>query len=181
MAMRGFTLVETLIAVSLIAIAFSAFVDLLVKNIQASVITQESFTATTLALDALEIIKNKKDNHVACVDTAPPCAVLSGNWQHNLVGGPYEVNPIEPNRQLTTGHFKAANLASLDPICVVSAPAQDVGKFAHCSTTAGDALRGNFTRAVTISALDTRAIDVEVVVTWNNGSFTIHKVLFDTY
>lgn len=179
---RGFTLIETLIAVSLIAIAFSSFVDLLVKSIQATRITHESYLASSLASDAMEIVKNKKDNHVGCVKNNPPCATLSGTlqnkWQDKLVGGPYEVDVTQPNRQLATGNLENVS-GSLDRMCVVETPAQHRGKFAHCDFGTGTPLPGNFTRTVTVTAVGDHSVEVTVEVNWDHGSLQTQKLLFN--
>lgn len=59
----GFTLVETMVAVGILAIAFLAPMTFVAKSISAASISQSKTTAFYLAQEGMEFIKNTRDNN----------------------------------------------------------------------------------------------------------------------
>lgn len=58
---KGFTLVETLIAISILMIAIASPINLAQKALSSAVLSRDQMTASFLAQDGLEAIKNLRD------------------------------------------------------------------------------------------------------------------------
>lgn len=73
---KGFSLLELLIAVSIITVAFVALTAVAQQNIQTENINKNSLTASLLAQECLEIVRNQRDNNWS----------NDLDFSHNLVG-----------------------------------------------------------------------------------------------
>jgi len=60
---RGFTLIETLVAIAVLGMAIVGPLTLAIKSIGSAVISQNQITASYLAQEAIEYIKNHRDNN----------------------------------------------------------------------------------------------------------------------
>ena len=58
----GFTLVETLVAISILIVAITTMLGIAAKGLSNSIFAKEQITAFYLAQDAIEYIKNQRDN-----------------------------------------------------------------------------------------------------------------------
>jgi len=58
---KGFTLVETLIAISILMIAIASPINLAQKALSSAVLSRDQMTASFLAQDGLEAVKNLRD------------------------------------------------------------------------------------------------------------------------
>lgn len=74
---RGFTLLEALVAVSILMVAVTAPITIAQKGLSSAVYTKNQMIASYLAQDAIEYIKNKRDNNVL--------AEPKRNWLDGLV------------------------------------------------------------------------------------------------
>ncbi|NQV88338.1 MAG: hypothetical protein HQ402_02185, partial [Parcubacteria group bacterium] len=59
---HGFTLVETLVAISILIVAITTMLGIAAKGLSNSIFAKEQITAFYLAQDAIEYIKNQRDN-----------------------------------------------------------------------------------------------------------------------
>jgi Tfp pilus assembly protein PilV len=66
---RGFTLLEALVAVSILMVAVSAPITIAQKGLSSAVYSKDQMVASYLAQDAIEYIKNKRDNVTMNSDT----------------------------------------------------------------------------------------------------------------
>jgi prepilin-type N-terminal cleavage/methylation domain-containing protein len=60
---KGFTIIETLVAVAILMISVAGPLTVAHKGLMASIYTRDNVTASYLAQDALEYVKNIRDNH----------------------------------------------------------------------------------------------------------------------
>lgn len=60
---QGFTLIETMVAISVLVIALSAPLTLASQSLFASVYAKDQVTASYLAQEAIEVVREKRDNN----------------------------------------------------------------------------------------------------------------------
>ena len=61
---RGFTIVETLVAITILMIAIAGPLSIASKGLTAAVTSRDQMVATYLAQESLEVVKNVRDNNV---------------------------------------------------------------------------------------------------------------------
>lgn len=71
---RGFTMVETLVAVAILMISIAGPLTIANKGLTAAIYAKDQMVASFLAQDAMEYIKNIRDNNV----------ISGGGWLSNL-------------------------------------------------------------------------------------------------
>src|SRR3989338_6292235 len=74
----GFTLVETLVAISILSISITATFTAVQNGIQNSTIAKDQTTAFYLAQEAMEFIKNKRDENALNSISGGPNQWLTG-------------------------------------------------------------------------------------------------------
>lgn len=62
---KGFTLVETLIAITVLMIAIAGPLVVASKGLTAALISRDQMTASLLAQESMEMVKNTRDNNIA--------------------------------------------------------------------------------------------------------------------
>jgi prepilin-type N-terminal cleavage/methylation domain-containing protein len=75
---RGFTLMETLVAILVLSIALAGPLTIAQKSLQASLTSKNQTTAFFLAQDAIEFIRYARDSN--CLASASPVNCPAGNW-----------------------------------------------------------------------------------------------------
>ena len=63
-SIKGFTMVETLVAVAILMISVAGPLTIAQKGLLAAIYARDQVTASFLALDAMEYIKNVRDNNI---------------------------------------------------------------------------------------------------------------------
>ncbi len=167
---KGFTLIETLVAVIILSIALQAFVSVVALGLKSYREAKDRYLATKIGQEGMELIINKRDNHVQCI-LANSCNNLGGNWQTNLVSNTsYEVDATDKNAQKPTGQFSAFNANHY--LCI-----KDDGRFGYCTGNAY--LPAKFTREVKVVAVDSKKINVITKVKWGAGKeLVLQEILF---
>lgn len=66
---RGFTLIETLVAISIFSISILAMMAVLADGISDTNYAKTKITASYLAQEGIEYVRNMRDNHVLYTDT----------------------------------------------------------------------------------------------------------------
>lgn len=84
---KGFTLIEALVAFSILSIALAAFVSSTVTSMESLRRAENSHLASKLAQEGIEMVISKKNNHITCVNRGE-----CGSWRDNLSDGSYEVS-----------------------------------------------------------------------------------------
>lgn len=173
---RGISLVELLIAASLLTIAFGAFIGLFLRQSEATRTAQLESVAAKIALNGYELVRNKRDNHARCVEPGITDCPYIGDWRTNLTqgsgipaGGPvtYELDETAVDLLLPNAQLEQIS-GTPSTLCAAQGDPRFVGRFRPCEP--GDtALRGNFTRTVTLTEVRPDIMQVDIRVTWQGG------------
>ena len=75
---RGFTLIETMVAVSLLSIAIVAPMSLTTKSLAAAYYARDQITAFHLAQEAIESVRHLRDHNILLTALGTPTDILSG-------------------------------------------------------------------------------------------------------
>jgi len=169
---NGFTLIETLVATSIIVLVLSAFVNLALGGLRGVDTAETRYKAAKIAEEGIELVVNKKDNHVLCVQENG-CPPLGGNWQNRLIGT-WEVDATRDNELLATGNFQTFNPGNF--VCL-----ENSGLFSYCSSPVKK-IPGDFTRKVVVQSLGSEKIKITSTVNWkdrnDNKELILEEVVF---
>lgn len=81
---RGFTLVETLVAVLLLSVAIAGPLTVASRALNAALVAKDQIVAYYLAQDALEYIRFRRDSNCLAVGASTPCKDSAGQWLSGL-------------------------------------------------------------------------------------------------
>jgi len=144
---KGFSLIEVITAIFILTVGVGGAFSLIYQTLAAVYTVRSELTASFLAQEGVEIIKNLRDN--AWLESR---AATSTSWLANLsdAGGDYEVD------YSTQYLSQAANDTYMEI---------DSNGFFNYSS--GDTT--NFTRTVSLSNVSTTTVSVTVTVGWETG------------
>jgi len=147
---KGFTMAEALIAISIILIGVISSFLMVFKSLYDVSIIQDRLTATFLVQEGIELIRQKRDsNYLAS----------NGSWDTGLSQGNYRIG-LKLGNQGIEGIIFDTNTNS-DNAILYQDP--ETGIFNYSS-------RGNktpFTRIITITKVSDNELKVECKVSWN--------------
>jgi len=167
---KGFTLVETIVAVAILSMAVAGPLTLAIKNIGAAAVSSDQIIAFYLAQEGTEFVRNKIDENIL-----NGSALLDGEWLKDIKN--YCVD--NPN-----GCYVSIN--------------QSGGSFGECSSS--DCLEGKlkfdetyysssgeqgtaFTRKIKINNTSADEAQVSATVSWTSKygerSFTMHDDIYN--
>lgn len=159
----GFTLVEVLVAVSILSIAILATFSAVSHSMRASNFTEDQITAYYLADEALEYIRNRRDSnaiaHISAFATGGSVEWLSGIAQ-------VASDPCFPGKVC----YIDVPVATADAIKTCSSDATSCPSLLYDSTyglygyTSGTAT--SYKRSITITPINNTEVSVTVLVSW---------------
>lgn len=82
-SLRGFTIVETLVAIAVLMIAVAGPLVVATKGLTSALVSKDQMVASYLAQDTMETIKNVRDNNLPGVIATYPSDV-AGHWLSGL-------------------------------------------------------------------------------------------------
>jgi len=90
----GFTLIETLVSIFVLTLAFTGPLSLASYTIRSSSVSQNQFSAFFLAQEAIEYIKNRRDNNTLIgaadwLEGLGPCRGVNGCVKYDSANGLY--------------------------------------------------------------------------------------------
>jgi hypothetical protein len=163
----GQSLVEAMVALSVLTVGFLGIITLLNKSLQLSKVTSDDTQATYLAAEGIEVAKSLIDHDVyqgisQGIDQWGKCFPLSGVHYYQL-------------------DYETTSCTSL----VVSANPMNNPLYFHPSTdlfsySSAGGTASNFTRNIKITNKG-EEIDVQSIVTWSDGLATNDVVLEDHF
>jgi len=144
---KGFSLIEVITAVFILTVGVGGAFSLIYQTLSAVYTVRSELTASFLAQEGVEIVKNLRDN--AWLESR---AATSTSWLVNLseAGGSYEVD-------YSTTYLSRADNSTYMKV-------DDNGFYNYVSGT-----QTNFTRSVTLSNVSTTTVQVVVAVNWETG------------
>lgn len=191
---RGFTLIEALVAIFILSLALAAFVSSTVTSIRSFENAENFHLASEIAKEGIELVINKKENHITCVNTVD-CVDIS-NWQENLTEGSFEISSSRPKELLPDGQlneyidlYQDRHLCFID-MDIGESSVSNIGKFGYCTGPlesrdgVGTVIPGNFIREIRLKNLNPDTFpdspdgfQVKSIVKWKGG----HEVVLETY
>lgn len=158
----GFTLIETLVAISILVVSIAAPLTIASKGLASAFLARDQITAFYLAQDAVEFVRNTRDENI----------LSSANWLSgfpNTTGLPFTVDTSD-------GEMEACSSGVCAPLDYNPAT-----NFYSQNDSGGS--ESDFTRIVTITSLNTNEIVIEVTVEWSAGiferTFSVKENLFN--
>jgi prepilin-type N-terminal cleavage/methylation domain-containing protein len=159
---RGFTLVETLVAITILTVVLGVGMGVLQQSLQTANLVRDESTAYFLAEEAIEYARSVRDT-----DT-----LTKANWLAGL--SECEGSGVTCGVDATNGSNTGVSLCS-GSSCILS----------YTGSTTTDGLYGGngtatkFSRTINLKVITTDEVLVTAVVTWNAGTFTVKDELYN--
>lgn len=162
---KGFTLIETFVAISILTLSILAPMSLAAKSLSISYYVRDEVTASYLAQEAIETVRNVRDSNILN-------DLLTGSGIDQMYGIPSSTGaPFTVD-----AHVSGANAMQLcSATCL---PVQSNGTFYGYDDGTGGWVPTRFTRTVTATYVDAQKNDLRlvVVVSWQTGGFQVRSV-----
>lgn len=155
----GFTLIETLVAVSLLSVAIVAPMSLTTKSLASSYYARDQVVAFHLAQEAIEAVRHTRDNNILQIVSGARMDILDGI----PIGVPFIINTLDDDMNSEQCSSGECPPLQLDPTQTF------YGYGSNWTNT-------RFTRTVKVEVVSTTAgipqeIRVSVTISWQTGSF----------
>jgi len=158
----GFTLIETLVAITVLVVAVASPLSLAAQSLFAAYYAKDQVIAYNLAQEAIELIRNKRDHNIL--------EDLDGGnagWLNGMgAGAVHEV--VIDIRSVSNNNYTLSNRTATNERVVFNGVTytQDDGS---CTTPCK---KTPFTRYVIIKKINGSEIKVTAVVSWKTGAFS---------
>lgn len=161
---QGFTLIETLVAVTIITVAVSGAVFAANSSLAAAMISRDRLTASYLAQEGVEYVRAMRDDaflHAsgATASTDAWTDFVSGSSDWSITGCETTMCTLDPTQSMKTGSGFALNgYANNAPLYFAN------GGYTQNSS---NGVKTPFTRTIQASALSNTEEKIVSTVTWN--------------
>lgn len=166
----GFTLIETLVAISIFAFAITGLISITARGVFDMSFVKNKFTAGYLSLEGAEMVRNIRDT--AATQNIAWSTVFPGN------GNGYLGDCIRGDDEACTIDSWTEDIL---PCPAVSCPAMtynlDTGRFGYEGQNTSTILASIFKRTIYITVINPREVLVTSEVEWTQGE-TPHKVVY---
>ena len=156
---NGFTLVETLVAIAILLLAVAAPLSLATKSLNSSALSKQQIIASFLAQEAMEYIRNVRDENVLKYDDWLKNGI---NLKSECVDGKCQVDAYEKKMKKCLGNC--------DPLKYDNS----TGLF-NIAGNSGD--NSPYTQTVEITQINNQEIAVKVTVSWKGTNGADYKVI----
>lgn len=147
----GFTLIETLVAISILLVSITAPLSIASQGLSGAYYARDQITAFYLAQDAVEFIRNHRDNNF----------LAGAGWLTNFpdtTGSLFTVDTTDGDMALCPGG-----------VCSALEYNPTTSFYGH-NDSGGSVSR--FTRSVSITTITVDEIAVSITVSWSTGTFS---------
>src|SRR3989344_1070881 len=108
---RGFTLIETIVALAVLLAAIVGPVALITKGLVDVTFAKNKLIALHLAQEGIELVRIQRDNNILC-DYLDGGAEMSWKWDHEAGGGIGNLLDPQPEGDFTTMRVDSSDLES---------------------------------------------------------------------
>lgn len=166
----GFTLVETLVAIAIFTMSILALISILASGISNTNYAKEKMTASYLAQEGIEYMRNMRDTYVLY-----NAAGAQAGWDA------FNTKLVNSSCTLSSGclfsdqnmdyNSHSQQMATVQVLFSCGSPCSPLkydsstGKYGYASGVAS-----SFTRKITATAVDANQIKVSSTVSWTQGS-----------
>jgi|CXWL01.1.fsa_nt_gi prepilin-type N-terminal cleavage/methylation domain-containing protein len=169
----GFTLVETLVAVSIISLSVTAPLFAASRALVAAEIARDKLTASYLAQEGIEYVRAMRDDEFLAAYQIAPATASTDSWNYFLNGGGPNgdasfsqcIAPaactLDPFLPMGTGNNFSLNTVPATPLYLT---AQSGGAYVQRQTTG---TRTAFTRTIWASSVSANEELITSTVTWS--------------
>lgn len=154
---RGFTLIEALVAISILLVSIAGPLTIAAKSLSSAVFARDQITAFYLTQEAIEFIKNKRDNNT----------LTSTYW---LSG--YGVSGVSPDCTASNGCTVDIKNNNISECPNGGCPSLRYNEITGFYSYEAEGSITSFTRSIFITPITPDEISVEVRISWNTGIFT---------
>ena len=186
---KGFTLLETLIAIAILGVSLGAAFGVAQKALKASAVAKDQTTAFFLASEGLELVREVRDN-VAIYNNLPTTSIQI-DWLkpfhdrcNDFTVCVYDIDPASAGLTITSGNLTTPTSISNcnGTSCVLNI--SNTPTF-YTSGSAGGGGASRFSRAIQISESKMNDVNgvsekeavVTVTVSWSNQTFILTETL----
>lgn len=150
MRKRGFTLIEVILAISVLTLAVGGIFTLIQQTLVVASISNSKLTAAYLAQEGMEIVRNIRDNNWLYQKRVNPTI----SWKAGLTTGEYEASYDSQTLNFYTDRNLYIN--------------GDNGFYTYIDSPDSNDIQTKFKRKITITEIGENTIDVSVNVAWQN-------------
>ncbi len=168
---QGFTLIETLVAITVLTVAIAAPLTLASQSLSAAYTARDQVVAFHLAQEAIETVRAQRDHNLLNILKNNP----SINWLDGLIVEPPGGNPAPFLVDSITGKFTACTNG--ESSCPYLKFDKSNGFYGHKNGLESKFKR--FVRITEISNTNSDEVRVKVVVSWKSGSFSTRQVVVE--
>ncbi len=160
---RGFTLIETLVAISILVVAVTAPLSLASQSLFASLYAKDQVAAAYLAQEAIEVVRQKRDqNMMLILESQATVPIDRIFWIDGII--PESSDSV--NLAVDAKDLSISSCTDINATCAVLKIDDDI--YNHDTGT-----NSRFRRIVTIDKVtgNDNEISVKATVKWQTGSF----------
>ena len=175
---KGFSLVETLVAVAVLTLAVAGPLTIASNGIATAIYAKDQITAIYLAQEAIEAARNYRDSHALAKTAGPPLFIADCLAAHpcgvSIVDNPPPVSPTIRIEQCTSFDVSGSCLLNYNNATAL---------YSHESGST--LVPTKFTRTLTTSVINGNEYAVKVTVQWQTNAvlpsrtFTVTEDLFN--
>ncbi|MFZ2523287.1 MAG: type II secretion system protein [Minisyncoccia bacterium] len=154
---RGFTVVETLVAVGILSLSILATFSAVQSGLQYSGLTKEEITAFYLIQESIEYVKNIRDENALLTLNG-----TSRNWLYGITDSAGEACYFGKTCQLDMN--SGTKLSTCSGTCSVLKVNTTSGAYGYSGTWANT----SFVRSITFTQISANEVRMNVTLSWTN-------------
>ncbi len=176
--MRGFTLLETLVAVTILVIAIMAPMTIAQNALQNAIYARDQVTAFYLAQEGIEYARALRDKNI-----------MQGNpWLQKPASTANCVSPVDLNQCVVAAGSTGCNIDFVNfcnTLCATPSGCSPLKFSTTGYSTVGAGTVSKYTRTLTLEQITTQQYKVKVHMDWTSGryqrQFDLEEILMDWY